>query len=179
MTPHQPSRSSIPLTGGRSFDILCPESSDFGIEDIALGLSNICRFTGQVPEFYSVAQHSVLVSKAVPDEHAFAGLMHDAAEAFIGDVAKPLKVLLPEYAAIERRVEAAVFERFGLRLPLHPCIKEADRILLRTELRDLFGRSDPNCPYSAGISPLNGKIEPISGPEARVLFLQRYHELAA
>ena len=88
------------LQSGAWFDFLDPESSDFAIEDIAAGLSNICRYAGQCSGFYSVAEHSLLVSEVAFD-HAYAALMHDAAEAFIGDVTRPLKQLLPDFKRIE------------------------------------------------------------------------------
>src|SRR5262245_14828098 len=74
---------TIMLYSGAWFDFLAPSESAFTIEDIAHGLSNICRYSGQCKRFYSVAEHSLLVSE-VAEGFEFAALLHDAAEAFIG-----------------------------------------------------------------------------------------------
>lgn len=169
---------TILIANGTYFDFLDPESASFGIEDVAHGLSHICRFAGQCREFYSVAEHSVYVSMLVPPEHAFAALMHDAAEAFVGDVAKPLKDLLPEYKAIEDRVEKAVLARFGLSKPLHPSVKEADIVMLATEQRALM-RNDDDWHYTHGRQPADIEIKALPPAEARALFLSRFSELAA
>lgn len=167
---------TILLQSGSYFDLLAPERSQFTIEDIAHGLSMVCRFAGQCSEFYSVAQHSVHVSEIVPEEHAFAGLMHDAVEAFIGDVSKPLKTLLPEYSAIERRIEAAVLARFGLTLPLPSDIKKADIAMLATEQRSLM-RNNDDWEYTHGVQPLPMDIHPWPSKLARTLFMARFHQL--
>lgn len=169
---------TILLASGNYFDFLDPENSTFTIEDIATGLSNTCRFAGQCSRFYSVAQHSVIVSHHVPLAFAFAGLMHDAPEAFIGDVSKPLKDILPDYRALEERISAAVLGRFNLPGKTPPEVKEIDVAMLAAEQKQLMrNRDDWN--YTRGRKPLDIEIPPMGPREARAKFLARYAALAA
>jgi len=142
---------------GNYFNLLRPDYSTFTVGDIAHALSHICRYTGHVHTFYSVAQHSVAVSHLVPPEHALAGLMHDAAEAFIGDVSSPLKSLLPQYKAIEARVEAVIADRFGLTALMDPRVKELDDRILEDERCVLL--CDPPFPWTPR-EPLGIRISP-------------------
>jgi 5'-deoxynucleotidase YfbR-like HD superfamily hydrolase len=168
---------TIQTHSGLFFDFLNPQRDQIDIRDIAIALSNVCRFTGHVDAFYSVAQHSVHVSRLVPPEHAFAGLMHDAAEAYIGDVAKPLKLLLPDYKAIEDRVEAAVFAAFGLPAKLPECVKRADLVALSTEKRDLKRHSPQLWDCLGAVRPDLARILPASPVQAYWMFMRRFDEL--
>lgn len=171
------SRPDILTNSGQYFDFEFPERYRFDILDIAKSLSKICRFGGQCFEFYSVAQHSVEVSYIVPEEFAFAGLMHDAAEAFIGDMPRPLKLMLADYRAVEKRVEAALFEKIGLSLPLPRCVKEADLVMLATEQRDLMPQHDDEWAVLSGVSPRERKIDPLDSTAAYFYFIDRYEDL--
>jgi len=170
-------RPDILTVSGEYFDFIDFAPNNVLIEDIAHALSNICRFAGHTREFYSVAQHSVLVSQIVPPEHAMAGLLHDAPEAYLGDVTTPLKQLLPDYKALEKRIEADVLTKLGLPTVLPPEIKEADIIAMATEQRDLMAPHDDTWILTAGIVPLAVRIDPVMPSEAKRLFLNRYFEL--
>ena len=167
----------ILTSSGAYFNFLHPERSEISVPQIAAALSKICRFTGHTSEFYSVAQHSVYVSLIVPPEHAMWGLMHDAAEAFIGDVAKPLKMLLPDYQAIEKRVEWAVFKALGLSLPLPSSVKHADIRLLVTEQRDLMPGHTSTGKLWFDVEPLPQVIVPMGPKDAEALFLDRFEQI--
>ncbi len=168
---------TILLHSGVYFDFLDPASSPFTIKDIAHALAMICRFAGQCGRFYSVAEHSVYVSRLVPPEHALAGLMHDAAEAFIGDVSKPLKGLLSDYRVIEARVEAAVLGRFGVALPLPPSIKEADLDMLVTEQSQIMRNRGKDWDSTRGRTPPAITIECWPPEKACTRFVDRFYEL--
>jgi|JI10StandDraft_1071094.scaffolds.fasta_scaffold58571_5 hypothetical protein len=105
---------------------------DICIEDIAHGLSRVCRFAGHCAGFMSVAEHSVAVARIVmttdPD-HALEALLHDGSEAYLGDLPRPIKHLpeMAPYREAEARAEAAIAEKFGLVHPLPQSVKDADR----------------------------------------------------
>jgi 5'-nucleotidase len=167
---------TILLNSGNYLDLVAPEQSEFTLDDIAHGLSMTCRFSGQCGHFYSVAEHSVHVSRYVPVEDAYAGLMHDAAEAFVHDISKPLRVLLPGYSEIEKRIERVIFERYGVPNPLPPSIKELDIRMLATEQRRLMRNRD-NWEHCHGREPLPIHLNCWSPDVAKARFLERFWEI--
>ncbi len=172
-------KPEIQLVSGKYFDLLNPHRSEITITDIAHALSNICRYTGHCRRFYSVAQHSVLVSRIVPPPVAMQGLLHDMSEAILGDVSAPLKSLLPDYKRLEAAVDAALFDRFQLPNFLDPTVKHADYVALATERRDLMYKSPEQWSTLVNIEPISARIAPLHPEEAYVLFMDRYEELRA
>lgn len=178
--PPRCDKTWVCTASGRRFWPLNPRADEVFITDIAHHLSNICRFTGAVRKFYSVAQHSVLASWLLNSrglDLARWGLLHDASEAYICDVARPLKPYLGDYRAIEGRLELAISDRFVLPWPMPEDIKEADSRLLATERRDLMPRLLDQCRLSTTLEPLVSIIHPWSPVEAREKFLDRFREL--
>lgn len=168
---------TILLSSGRYFDFQNPQP--LTIEEVAHALANICRFTGNCREFYSVAEHCVLVSRLLPPHLAMQGLLHEVGEAVMGDMAGPLKRIFPEFKALEHRVEAVILEGFGLPATLDPLVKRADLVALRTEQRDLMRKEGGLWTCLDGIEPHHEVIRPLSPPGARELFLWRFRQLQA
>lgn len=166
---------TILTADGHYFDFIEPQRHTITLNAIARGLANTCRFGGQCERFYSVAEHSIWVSKLVPAEFADIGLLHDAAEAFIGDVPKPLKEMLPDYKEVERRIEAAVFGSFGF-TSLPPAIKVADMTMLATEQRYLMANHD-DWKWTGQIEPLDVELVCHSPQRAYSAFMARAEEL--
>jgi 5'-deoxynucleotidase YfbR-like HD superfamily hydrolase len=171
ITPH------ILTASGIYFSLDRPDPATIYIADIAHALSQLCRFTGHCRELYSVAQHSYVVSQLVPPEERLAGLLHDAAEAYLGDVSSPLKQLLPQYQALEGLVHQAICVRFGISPKQSDDIKRADLIMLATEKRDLMGNRGGIWPILDGIEPMPRRITPWPAFVAKKAFLDRFHEL--
>lgn len=163
---------------GKQFFFAHPAKSEIRLGDIAHSLSQICRFTGHTDQFYSVAQHSVLTSYLVDPQHALHALMHDAAEAYVGDVSMPLKTLLPDYKEIEKSVEKAIFAHFGLPEQIPEDIKHADLVMLATEKRDLMPNATEDWAILDNIVPMGRKIHPLRSHQAKTLFLERFVELS-
>jgi 5'-deoxynucleotidase YfbR-like HD superfamily hydrolase len=136
----------IQMRGGGEFDPKTGEISRIEIADIAHALSHMCRYAGHCSSMYSVAEHSVLVSRIIrqmwPDDvmARWAGLLHDATEAYVCDLPTPLKVLLPEFMRIEDELAVKIALKFGIQWTEEVTrrVKQADAIALSTEARLLF-----------------------------------------
>lgn len=165
---------------GKKYWPLDPHPDDIDIHDIAHHLSLLCRFTGACNRFYSVAEHSVLVSELVERTHpglAMLGLLHDATEAYLGDVGKPLKNHLPEYQVIEDANWKVMARAFGVPYDMPPCIKKADIDVFWAECAAL------------GVNLIDKEVVPpqdrvlginvfgLTPKAAEELFLLRYDEL--
>ncbi len=147
----------IELASGGYLDLADPDPKDIRLEDVAHGLSQTCRYAGQCDPSYAVAEHAVLVSEYLQAERAplpvcLAGLHHDDAEAYIGDMTRPLKALLPDYSAIEARMMAAIVTGLALEdVPFaDPRVKHADDWALAAEAHQLL-RSQGSTWHTAGL----------------------------
>ena len=167
----------------RNVDLFDPKTSEISIFDIARSLSQLCRFLGHTTRFYSVAQHSILVSQLVPDEDALWGLLHDASEAYTGDLPRPFKNLpeMLQYRIAEGRLMVTICDRYSLRPEMPRSVELADRAMLATEFRDVTTKSDLDwIKNECGLAPLpNLKIEPWLPKVAETRFLGRFTELTA
>jgi hypothetical protein len=169
---------------GRLVSFLDPRPEDIDIADIAHHLARTGRFGGAVDDFYSVASHSVYVSRRLAEEGyppyvQLAGLLHDSAEAYLGDVVSGLKRLLPQYYEIEHSWDTVLQQVFGVWWRDCPAVKDADLRARRAEARDLFaGRPyDLSHPMMySDYEPYATRVVPETPDEAEFSFLSRAAE---
>jgi 5'-deoxynucleotidase YfbR-like HD superfamily hydrolase len=162
---------------GIMFFPLEPYVREIEIEDIAHALSQLCRFGGHCNKFYSVAQHSCVVSQNLPDSLKFQGLMHDATEAYCGDLIRPIKYSIKGYVEMEEKLWCAICERFGMPTLMDPRIKHADNRALMTERRDLLKDAGYAWSLSESHPPFDQKIIPIPPLAAKCEFLSAFDRL--
>ena len=168
-------KSWLQTYSGVQFWPLAPRPEDIRLVDIAHSLAMQCRFGGHVLEFYSVAEHSVRIARELPDDLKIWGLLHDAGEAYLTDIPKPLKPHLPEYNGFEDEVLKAVAQRFDLSWPIPEKVMYLDVVMLATEQRDVM--APPPAPWNKMPDPLPAKIEPWTWREAKDQFLTMAHTL--
>jgi uncharacterized protein len=172
-----PDNSWIQTYTGKKFFPLSPKIEDICIEDIAHSLSMLCRFTGHSNQFYSVAEHSILVSYLCDTKDALYGLLHDASEYALQDLPSPLKRSgkFEEYKKYESILQNMIFKKFNLLEEEPESVKRADQLLLATEGRDLMSPQHPE--WKTKYEPLPFSIMCLSPAKAEQIFLRRFFEL--
>lgn len=169
-----PNQGSVGLLSGERLDVLNPDPSLIHIDQIAHALSQLCRFGGKCWGFYSVAEHCVHVSNCFGDpELALAGLIHDATEAYIGDMVRPLKSLFPAFEKIENTLHQVIFTRFGLDPGLLDEIVWADDEAVVVEARQI---TNGNWTMGKEVH-IHFDVQNLTPEEARKAFLNRYWDL--
>ena len=175
------------MLSGKVFSFLNPKAEQIDLDDIATGLSHICRYTGQINEFYSVAEHCVRVSNAC-DVDCISALMHDAAEVYIGDIITPFKKILftedPGVTFIpvkelEILILSVIGRAFNINIVLSDYINLLDRRMFATEVRDLMPEEAKNnfSSWTQDLVPFTETIHPWSSEKARARFLSRFYDL--
>src|SRR5260370_21585425 len=175
------SEERIKLYSCKTINVLYPDIDVINVIDIAHALSCQGRFSGHTIEFYSVAQHSVYVSNLVEESLQLTALLHDATEAYLVDMPRPIKRATgmgERYREIEENLYHSIARKFGLIDPIPHQILEADSIMLTTEMRDLMG--GVYGVFTEGQKPLdNVKVVPLLSRQAEELFINRYVELTS
>ncbi len=166
------STSKIQTWSGLLFDITDPDPAQVDIRDIAHSLANQCRFNGHCQKFYSVAEHSVLVSRIVSAEFALEALLHDAAEAYVSDLPSPVKECLSGFSRFEENVHAVIAEKFGVPAEISSAVSDADRLAFAAEMEGLMKLvADPW--HSVG----GADLRCLPPERAKGLFLERFEGL--
>ena len=180
---YMPIENWIETRSGKRVSVENPQPDQFDIKDIAYALSNTCRFNGHCAGFYSVAEHSVAVALRLPDELRLAGLLHDATEAYLGDIPSPIKQFLPDYKVIEERFEIAIEDAFNLQLTNggKAAVKEADIDALYTEAHFLIPSKGEDWTFFQGPKKfeVNYRLKPVCLPPqaAFQLFMGMFYDL--
>jgi hypothetical protein len=162
---------------GRQYWPLDPRPGEVNIIDIAHALSNQCRWGGHTKHFYSVAEHSIAVSYAVPEPFAFEGLLHDATEAYLVDLPRPIKASMPIYRDTEALNWKAIAERFRLPQEISTYVHEADNRVLLAEADHLMTGAIARMPRDTEPAPMI--VVGWEPREAKRMFLERFEELMA
>lgn len=161
--------TEIITRGGRFVDLLDPQPESIHIEDIAYSLARQIRFVGHSPG-WNVALHSLWVSQACSTDYALEGLLHDASEAYLGDVSRPLKWILGTvYTDLEERFQRLIARVYSLQWDCHEIIKPMDNFACSVELGQFW-------PVEYGSAALD-QLEPLDSDLSEQLFLAEFHRL--
>ncbi len=174
------SKATILTYTGRTFDILEPTFEMVDIIDIAHAGSQQNRFTGHCRFPYPVSQHERLGSYLVPPEYALRFLLHDASEAYLADMNRPLKHFTPagiEYCKIEKVVQTLIYEKFGISGPEPACIHEVDNQMLYAEKAQLMAKTPWRTKWGKDQKEAPVTIKETSFERNKLLYLERFFEL--
>ena len=159
---------------GKHFYPFDPREEEIDILDIAHHLAHICRYTGACDQHYSVAQHSVHVSKLVLPQYALWGLLHDASEAYTNDMSRPVKSGFKEFKDFENRIMQVICKKFGLSWPMPDDVHHVDHHIVHDEAKRLF-RQAPE--WINQFRSFDLHITPWPAAVAKNKFLDRFYEL--
>lgn len=163
---------------GKQFYAFDPHPDDIDIRDIAHALAMTCRYSGHCNQFYSVAQHSVIISALVPDEMKLAALLHDAPEAYLTDIPRPIKHMFNEYSVpfseIEDKIYKVIARKYGAQEDLPTVVHDLDHNIVADEASVLF---DPPPKWVEWYEKLGVPIVPVGPRRAEKMFLYTFKEL--
>lgn len=167
---------------GKKFFPMAPDASAIDIVDIAHALSMQCRYNGHTTRFYSVAEHCVYVSIAVEraggsTEDQLWGLLHDAGEAYVGDMVRPLKVHMPAFRDVEDVILSVIAQRFNLPAEIPASVHEADTRMLLDEKMALLAHTGEPWSQETTHTPLGIFIQGLSPELAERDYLERFRDL--
>ncbi len=165
---------------GKKIYLTDPKPEDIEIVDIVHALSQVCRYGGHCKSFYSVSSHSVNVAQHLPDNIKLQGLLHDASEAYVHDIVRPIKLYLgAHYAELEEKFCRAIFEKFELEYPMDDTtstlVKHVDTRIMLTERRDLI--LDQSLDWEVPGEPYPEPIMEFTIPQSKQMFLGMFYSL--
>lgn len=160
---------------GKQLNVLDPDPNDICIEDIAHSLSYTSRFGGHLKEFFSIAQHCLIVQEQCKEEDKLWGLLHDASEAYLSDVVTPLKKsdFFKGYKLVEKSLEKVIFEKFGLFGEIPKSVDIIDKSSFYIEIANFYD----HWPKDKMHELPNYPIKAMTSAEAEAMFLKRFYEL--
>jgi len=167
----------IQMHDGQYLDLLNPDPAVISINGIAFALSQLCRYGGHCRVFYSVAEHSVHCCNLVEPEYKKQALLHDAAEAFVGDIVWPVKRLVPAFQDIEHRILKVILSKYKMDSPIWPVVKQADREMLAAERLELLEETKLPWPVIEGIEPAKVEFRFYDPIDAWLAFLDKAEEV--
>lgn len=158
---------------GKQFFALDPLPEDIEIIDIASGLSKATRYGGQCLRFYSVAEHCCHICDAAPEAKKLEALMHDASEAYLADIPRPIKGSLSNYAEIEHGLMTVIAEKYGFAWPVSKAVKSLDNGILLDEFAQNMAPAP--VPWSQWTDPaLNCRLQFWNPYQAMIEFVTRF-----